>query len=163
MDRWKTDDQNQYSRTRDITFNVPHILLPFQNLHYIHYPQCNWATEWHHWRWFIRLPAASSGATKCFKLHFLLCSSTPQDMLTHFNMQIGWSYPFITYIWKPAHVVIILNFFVLCYSQKLGGISDGSGPGSATDCTGSYCSWMVKMKLIKHDWSNKQVIVWTLL
>ena len=30
------------------------------------YPQCIWATQHHHWRQFIRLHAASSGATKVF-------------------------------------------------------------------------------------------------
>ena len=39
-------------------------------------------------------------------------------------------------------------YFGLCYSQKLSGIFDGSGPRSATDCTGSYCPWMVKIKFI---------------
>ena len=34
------------------------------------YPQCNLSTEWHHWRQFIRLHAASSGATEGFMLLF---------------------------------------------------------------------------------------------
>ena len=45
---------------------------------WLHYPKCNSATEWNHWRIIIRLHAASSGATKGF---ILLCS----HMQTHFK------------------------------------------------------------------------------
>ena len=39
----------------------------------LHYPQCNLATEWHHWRQFIN-HTTSSGATKC--------CNTPKDLYT---------------------------------------------------------------------------------
>lgn len=41
-----------------------------------HYPQCNFAIEGHHWRQYIKLKAASSGATKGFTprpVHTLYC------------------------------------------------------------------------------------------
>ena len=36
----------------------------------LHYPQCTLATEWHHWRQFIRIEASSSGAIKDFFFFF---------------------------------------------------------------------------------------------
>ena len=46
----------------------------------LHYPQCNLATEKHHWKQFIRLHAASSGATKGFILLFSHVHWSFQDL-----------------------------------------------------------------------------------
>ena len=63
MDSFKAKCWNRYSRTRDITFFI----------RILHYPQCNSATEWHHWRQFIRIHAYSSRATKDFVQLFNIC------------------------------------------------------------------------------------------
>ena len=67
---YNTDDKNQYSVIRDITF-------PFHPFFLLLYITHN-ATEWHQWRQDIRLHAASSGATKGFTLFSHICSQ--QDL-----------------------------------------------------------------------------------
>ena len=55
---------------KDIALFIPRFHFKTWRLHY---PQCTWATVWHHWRRFTWLHAASSGATKDFILLFFVC------------------------------------------------------------------------------------------
>ena len=79
-----------YSNTRDTkTF----LFKPWSQ----HYPQCNSATEWHHWMQFTRWYAASSGATTDFILSFLWRFSWNYNFLVSFlcvmyssNLSLQW-------------------------------------------------------------------------
>ena len=55
----------------------------------LHYPQCILAAGWHHWRQFIRLDTAPSGATKKVVLLFHTCSRTCQN-LYKYNLSSIW-------------------------------------------------------------------------
>ena len=77
MDSLNTNDQNQYSRTRDITFLIQASLFLFKTWQ-LHYPQCNIATEWQRCRQFVRLHAAFSGASKD-----LIHAVVPQNTCKH--------------------------------------------------------------------------------
>ena len=65
------------------TFHIRALMAPPRfNTEVTPLPQCNLTTEWHHWRQFIGLHAASFKTTKGFHK----CSSTAQDLSTHFNV-----------------------------------------------------------------------------
>ena len=62
----------------------------------LHYPQCNLATEWHHWRRSVRLHPASSAATKrlCTTI-FTYGVTLPKICKTHFKVlkKKRWCFP----------------------------------------------------------------------
>lgn len=66
IDTLKTNDQNWHRRSRDTAFFILFHLKTSR----LFYPQCNLAIEWHNWWQFIRLYAASSGATNLVELTF---------------------------------------------------------------------------------------------
>ena len=89
MDKWDTN--NQDSRIRDIfrCFCTACFCLPLK-IWWLHYPQCNLATGWHHWRHVIRLHAASSGATKGkVNESYIMLLSCAKVVELSFNSSLG--------------------------------------------------------------------------
>ena len=81
--------------TGDIAFLIAHILSFFSKPGAYNTHNATSHCKWHHWRQFIRLDAAVSGATKYFILLFLR-NSILQDLQAHFKFVKLAELPFIT-------------------------------------------------------------------
>ena len=63
----------------------------------LRYPQCNLATEWHRWRQFSKLHAASSGATTGFYATLLYAVVLPKSPKYTLVCKNWWGYPLKLY------------------------------------------------------------------
>ena len=85
------------------------LLLLLLLLLLLHYQQCNVTSEWHHQRQFIRLHAASSGATKDFIILFHICSRTQSPFMLNQYVITYHSTHRDTFSQKPACLNVFLT------------------------------------------------------